>query len=170
MARMHTAMAMAIGLFCAAPSFAAEPAVSVNSEGRVVATMTIDASSADLKAVLADTTGAFAELSPDVLNVSSVRKGDCEEVTRSTRGIFRPFRFRALRCKTSNGWSEKLMESGDFTSYASDMQLVETADGVLVTYSIETEINAPVPDSMVRSNLQSAAKNLLVRLAKRVRR
>jgi len=144
---------------------ASELSMSVEGDGTIVVHTTIPASEAAIRAVLADTEGSFSALSPDVLSVSAVPSGNCEKVTRSTRGIWRPMTFVALRCPTTDGWSEKLVEKGDFTAYASQWSLTAKGDSTGVTYRILTELSAPVPTSMVRQNVEKATKGLLERLA-----
>ena len=91
--------------------------VSIDAEGVVVARILVPATSDEVRALLADTSGRLAALSPDTLSVISTPDGACEMVDRKTRGIFRPFAFRAQRCPTANGWQETLMQSDDFTAY-----------------------------------------------------
>ena len=168
----RTLAALCVGcLLWAAPASASDQAVvHITDDGTIVAKMAIGATEAQIREVLADTEGALAGLSPEVLSVEAVPKGTCEEVTRRTKGMFRPFKFRALRCPTSNGWKESLLESSDFGAYASEWQLTPNGSQVEIVYTIKTELNAPVPAALVRSNLRDSAKGLVERLAKKFRR
>ncbi|MFT4623441.1 MAG: ribosome-associated toxin RatA of RatAB toxin-antitoxin module [Myxococcota bacterium] len=139
-----------------------EVAVTIDDRGHVVARIQVPASSDEVRALLADTGGRLAALSTDTLSVTTTQDGNCEMVDRKTRGIFRPFAFRAKRCPTENGWQETLVQSDDFTAYESEWQVGESSEGTTeVVYRIQTEINAPVPNSIVRTNLKTAAGNML---------
>ena len=153
-------------LFASSLAIAGDDAtVSVDDRGHVIARIQVPATTTEVRALLADTEGRLAQLSPDTLSVKSTPDGDCEMVERRTRGIFRPFAFRAKRCPTERGWEETLVESGDFTAYEAEWELEEQEDGTTeVVYRIQTEINAPVPSSLVRSNLKTAAGNMLKQL------
>jgi hypothetical protein len=138
--------------------------VTVDDEGRVVARIHVPASTEEVRAVLGDTDGQLAALSPDTLSVQTTQVGPCEMVDRKTRGVWRPFAFRAKRCPTDRGWQETLVASDDFTKYEAEWELEATDHGTEVVYKIQTEINAPVPSSLVRTNLKSAASSMLKRL------
>jgi hypothetical protein len=161
-------IAAVLGAVCSGAR-AAEPHISVDSEGRVVARATIDATESAIRGVLADTTGRYAALSSDVLSVESVQSGRCEDVTRSTRGLFRPLRFRSMRCPTNDGFTEVLIESRDFSRYSSEWALNATDEGTEVVYVIDTDVNAPVPDVLVKRSVKQAATELMTKLADAVR-
>lgn len=146
----------------------AEPTVVVTSDGTVEARMLLpDGSGTEVRRMIADPR-ALASLSQDILSVDTVSRGECEEVTRSTRGMFRPFRLRALRCPTAHGWTESLVETGDFTDYATEWRIVETDAGTEVLYRVRTRLGVPVPEAVVRKTVIQSAKDQLVKLARRV--
>lgn len=152
-------------------SAADEARVSVDDQGRVVARIAVAASADEVKAVLADPKGTLAALSPETLSVQTTTEGRCEMVDRKTRGVWRPFAFRAKRCPTAHGWTETLVASDDFTAYAAEWEVEDSDDGTTeVVYTIQTEINAPVPRALVRTNLKTAAGDMLKRLAGLFRR
>ncbi len=159
---------LAIGLSTSA--VAVEPVVTIDDAGHVVARVVLPASASDVHDILSDTDGAMAELAPDVLDVTIESAGTCELVSRRTRGVFRPFAFRARRCPTRNGWKEVLVDSEDFLAYEAAWELEETAGGTEVIYRIQTELNSPVPQGVVRSSLKSAAGQILSGLAELVGR
>jgi carbon monoxide dehydrogenase subunit G len=153
--------------FLAVAAFAADPAVTVWPDGTVAATVVVDAPEAQVRAALADS-AACARLSPDVLSVHVAKQGRCDEISRETRGMFRPFHMLVRRCPTPTGWSESLVQSDDFSSFSSDWSVAPSAEGTTVTYSVKTELAMPVPEAMLRRSLSSAAKTVLLNLVKKV--
>ncbi len=158
-----------VGVLVSTAALAQQPAVNVDDEGVVAVRMTIDATESNIRDVLDDVEGELASLTPDVLSVETTKKGRCQEVTRSTRGLLRPFRFRALRCPTARGWHESLIESRDFSAYSSDWSLVETELGTEVVLTVHTELYA-LPKPLVTRSVVQSAKEQLIKLARKVAR
>ena len=146
---------------------AQEPAVTVGENGTVEARMTLDASESSIRDVLDDIAGELAALSPDVLSVAVVNDGKCQEVSRRTRGLLRPFRLKSLRCPTASGWHESLIESRDFSAYSTDWSVIETSDGTEVIYTIETDLYI-FPRPLVTRTVVQSAKGQLMELARKV--
>ncbi len=145
-----------------------EPEVRIDAEGRVVATVTLNAQPESVRAILADTAGALKDLSPNTLSVEVSDEGACELVRRHTRGILQPLVFQSRRCPTDEGWEESLVQSEDFEHYEAMWAVRTTDSGTEVTYRIGTVLTAPVPQVLVRRNLKQAAGTILQRLVARL--
>ena len=160
--------ALLLGLALITDAHAEEPTVSVGDDGTVEARMLLpEGTGGEIRRVVGDTR-ALATLSPDVLSVETQPRGECEEVTRSTRGMLRPFRLRSLRCPTAQGWKESLIEQGDFTEYATEWRIVETAAGTEVVYRVRTALDIAVPEAVIRRTVAQSARDQLLKLARRV--
>lgn len=164
----QTIILCALALFSAS-ALADEPSVAVDDDGTVKVSMLISASEVNIREVLQDIEGELADLSPDVLSVEIVKDGRCQEIARSTRGLFRPFRFRSLRCPTAHGWHESLIESGDFSAYFTDWSVIETDAGTEVVYTVHTELYI-FPKPIVTRTVVQSAKQQLIKLARKVAR
>jgi len=163
-------LAAAGALICVSPvTHAAQPTVAIGQDGVVAVSMLIEAPEGNIRSVLNDVEGALADLSSDVLTVEVVKDGPCQEIARSTRGLFRPFRFKSLRCPTARGWHETLIESGDFSAYSTEWSLVQTEAGTEVVYRVHTELYI-FPKPVVTPTVVQSAKEQLVRLARKVAR
>lgn len=152
----------------AAHAYPPEPQVHVDAEGRVVATVTLNAQPDEVRAILADTAGSLKDLSPNTLSVEVRPDGTCEHVQRHTRGILQPLVFDSKRCPTDEGWEETLLQSEDFEHYEAMWAVRITDSGTEVTYRIGTVLTAPVPQVLVRRNLKQAATTILQRLVARL--
>ena len=156
-------------LFAPQTAIAVEPAVDVGRDGVVAVSMLIDAPERNIRSVLNDVEGELADLSSDVLTVEVVKEGLCQEIDRSTRGLFRPFRIRSLRCPTAQGWHETLIASGDFSAYSTEWSLNETEEGTEVMYRVHTELFI-FPRPVVTHTVVQSAKEQLLKLARKVAR
>lgn len=144
------------------------PTVQLSGDGTVEARLRLPAEAgAEVRKVLADP-AALGQLTSEVLSVETVERGSCQEVTRRTRGMFRPFKLRALRCPTAEGWEESLLEGSDFKAYATEWRVVETADGTEVIYRVRTELDVAVPQAVINQNVVQSTRNQLIKLARRV--
>jgi hypothetical protein len=151
-------------------AFAAPASPIIEDDGTVRMSMEIDASEADIRAILADTSGSLMDLSTEVLSVQSLPKGTCEDVKRETKGVWRPLKWRSLRCPTANGWHEELVTSDDFSAFETEWRLEAVDGGTIVTYRVRTELNMAIPQTVVRDGIVKGARNALVNLAKKVLR
>jgi carbon monoxide dehydrogenase subunit G len=151
-------------------AFAADPQVSVDEGGHVVGTVVIPATQEQVRGVLDDPVQC-AELSPDVYSVARVdRRDDCDELVTKTRGLFRPLRYRSRRCRTADGYRDRLVESEDFSAYETTWALREVDGGTEVTVRVHTEVNLPVPKSAVEKRSRKSVGEMLEALADKILR
>jgi hypothetical protein len=144
------------------------PRTSVDEDGSVVGQMVIEATQEEIRHILSQIDN-LRELSTEVTIVESHRKGRCQEVERTSRGVWRPFRWLALRCPTAQGFSESLVQSTDLSHYETEWVLEEMGESTNVTYRVHTEVDhVMVPNAVVRSGMLSGVKNAVVNLAKKV--
>ena len=136
-------------------ALAAAPAVVVESDGTVVATVVLDASEAEVRALLADSVAA-ARLSADVLEATASTHGRCEQMEISTRGFLRPLTVVTLRCPTADGWRETLLRSDDFTRYVTEWRISTVVGGTRVEHRVNVGVDLPVPEAAVRQGLLDA--------------
>ena len=82
------------------------------------------------------------KLSPDVLEADAVPQGKCQKVKVKAKGLpMRPMRYVVLRCPTGVGYTEQLLESGDFSAHNVEWTLKPTADGgTIVTVKARTRL------------------------------
>lgn len=144
------------------------PQITVAKDGTVTGEILIDAPTKVIQDILNDTTGEFTKLTEDVFTVSASGKGFCEEVTRTTRGFLHPFSFRTLRCPTSRGFEEHLIESSDFRIYQTRWDLEEGQGGTRITYSVKTEFYSPMPKAIVRKNIVRSVTDAIDNLVLKV--
>jgi hypothetical protein len=149
----------------AAVAVAAEPAVLVEDDGTVQVAVDVDVPARDVRAALAPTLDSM-RLSPDVLSVrvGGLQANGCEELVAETRGLTRPLVLRALRCPTKDGWSMQLLESADFTRYASEWRVTEEGGRTMVMLRTQAEPNVPVPRFLVLRGIRDAAVNAVLAL------
>ena len=159
---------LALGLSPAASAADLPSISSSSSSDGVTMRMLVQAPIDEVRSVLSRAETSVT-LSPDVMELHTTDQGNCERVEVSTRGLFSPMRYVGLRCPTSEGWSETLVESEDFTHYDVEWTLSPTDEGTMVTYRIDVSLkNLPVPDRVLHSNLSSSMKHVMASLAERV--
>jgi hypothetical protein len=146
-------------------SMAAEPHVVVQSDGTVEVQLTVAASTEAVREILADTSGVYSTLNADIYSTESKQRGNCEEVRRETRGLFRPFKFRSLRCPSEAGFTETLLDSNDLTIYDSSWELTSTGEGTKIVYRVHTELRAAFPRPLVLQGTLAGAKETVINLA-----
>ena len=147
-------------------SMAAEPETVVQSDGTVEVRMTVAAETEAVRELLADTDGVYSTLNTDIYRTQSEKRGNCEEVRRETRGVFRPFKFRALRCPSKDGFTETLLGSDDITTYDTSWQLTSTEEGTNIVYRVHTELRSAFPRPLVLQGTLAGAKETVVNLAR----
>jgi len=161
MRHVHLSVTMAgllVGglLACGSARASDAPRATIQTDGSVVVTCTVQQTEADVRDVLRD--GATASrLSPDVIDVNAAQRGRCEELKVQTRGFLHPFSFRSLRCPTTTGWKETLLTSEDFERVESEWQLSPEAEGTRIVYRIASVVSAPIPQSAVVENVKRSA-------------
>lgn len=157
-------------LLLAVPAMANEPSVTVDQSGSVVVGRTLLAApSAQVKKAIQQVSAAEMS-SPSVLDVTKIRDGACEQITRKTRGVFSPLVMNTRRCPTQTGWREFLVQSDDFNAYEMNWVVREgVAGGTQVELHVKTELSLGVPQSLVnaagvksvRQTLEDVLRNLL---------
>lgn len=110
----------------------------------------------------------MSDISPDILETTSQAIGACHQVTRKTRGLWRSLELRLLRCPTADGWKETLLQPGDYTAYESLWEVREAPGGSHLSFKLRTEVNLPVPDALVKRQVQSASKQSFLTLVGRI--
>jgi hypothetical protein len=159
---------IALTLLAHMTALAADPQVNIDAAGGVVGTMLIDASAAQVRSVVGDAVQA-AELSPDVVSVKRVSSDSgCDQLVTETKGMWRNLRYTSRRCPTADGWDDNLVESSDFNAYESTWALREVDGGTHVTVRVHTDVNLPVPASMVQKRSSKSVGELLENLARKV--
>jgi len=160
-----------LSLLFALTAQAEPPKVDVEN-GAIVGRILVPATPADVRRVVDDPV-ACGELNPDVVSVKSqpdhteattppTKKDDkCFDVVTETRGLFSPLHYRSRRCATVDGWEDRLLESSDFKSYESHWSLREVDGQTEVTLSVKTQVDLPVPQSIVETqSKRSVGKTL----------
>lgn len=134
------------------------------TNGLVTGRLVLDAPLARVRAVLADSASVAAH-SPDVLGATAALDGACDRVDLRVRGLFAPFTVTTARCQRADGWSERLVESSVFSVWQGDWTLTEVSGGTEVVYTIRTELDLPVPRSLVEHRTVRALEHNLAALA-----
>ena len=149
-------------------AFAGEPAPSeatIHEDGTVVGHVVVPNPAKDIRVLLDDTEGTLLTIEQDTIGIVSDGASPCEHIHRTTKGVWHPLVFESTRCESESGWSEKLIKSEHMKAFSSSWTLADHAEGTLVTYTIVTELNLPVPQALVRRNLKKSAKKMLDQLA-----
>jgi len=140
-------VALLLGL--GGPALAVEPEnLGVDSDGFIGARILIDSPLNLVRKVLSKPVDAI-RLAPDVLEVSAESQGTCDKVSVKAKGLWRPLNYVVIRCPTEAGFSERLLESDDFSAHNVEWTLAPSGSGTLVTVRSRTRIAYPVPDGMV---------------------
>ena len=148
----------ALLLSLGSPALAVEPeSLGVDSNGFVGARLLIDYPMSLVRSVLSKPVDAV-RLAPDVIEVSAESQGTCDKVSVKAKGLWRPLTYVVIRCPTEAGFSERLLESDDFSAHNVEWTLAPSGSGTLVTVRSRTRIAFPVPDGMVA---RVAGKSLL---------
>lgn len=163
-------MAM-LGLICLLlQAHAADPTINTTntSDGGVEVQMVIPATEAQVRAALADPVQA-GRFTPDVVGVRVVQvQGNCDDVVTTTRVMGATMDYRSMRCHTSNGIKDTLIESSFMESYSTEWSLRTVEGGTEVTLHIRNILNLPVPTAIVRAGMASSMKTTLLNLARAV--
>ncbi len=134
-----------------------EPLVQTEEPGVIVTRLLVSASEDEVRAVL-DDPHAFAAFTPDVQHMDVVSRGQCKLLRFRSRGFIEPFTYSTQRCPSSSGWSERLLESDDFTRYDADILLTPVSGGTHITYKLAVGIDIPVPDIVISKNVKRSAR------------
>lgn len=145
------------------------PAVTVEADGTVVGVALVAASADAVRALLGDVERE-ASLSPMIRDVLVVgAEGRCAKVRKHTRGLLRPFELVALRCPTTTGWREALVESADFTEYATEWRVAPADAGTRVEYRVRAGLRLAFPAAAVRAGMVDATRTSLENLQESAR-
>ena len=107
-------------------------------------------------------------LSPEVLDVQSSPKGACDQVSVQTKGMFSPLTYVVMRCPTSKGYTERLLQSEDFDAQEVEWSVEEVEGGSQVTLKVHTEPRIPLPAAALRAVLVGSMRATLRKLDKEV--
>ncbi len=155
-------------IFSLASALAAEPTVTTQADGTVVARMEVAASAEAIRAILSDSE-ASVRLSADVLSVDAALKGKCSEMTVQTKGAWNPLEYKALRCPTANGWRTSLIESDDFSALEVEWKLDPScSDLTTVEYRVRTDVDIVAPKALVQQGVRRSARDTLKELLRKV--
>ena len=159
-----------VGLLGTQAALAAEPSVTSRSDGTVVGSVVLEVSPEQAMKMLQDPELA-AEINPDVVALSTLsQQGDCADLQIATRGMWRPLKMKARRCRTANGYREVMVESTDFAAQEAIWTVSPHPDGALVEYSLSSEPNLPVPRALIQDNMRRSVKEMLGRFVRRILR
>ncbi|MSQ01061.1 MAG: hypothetical protein EXR71_04085 [Myxococcales bacterium] len=112
---------------------------------------------------------AAAALPPEVLAVHTIASGACVTLGVTVKGAWDPLRYTAQRCPTVTGYRYLLLKSDTITRYEAEWSLYPHAGGgTEVTYRIRTEVDLPVPSSIIRQSVLVSAKDTVLALIKRI--
>lgn len=151
-----------------AAASAAEPELSVQEDGTVIARVLVQAPEARVRQVIPELQGEG--VNSNVLNVVRKPKGNCEAIQRTTRGLMRPLELNTEFCPTTTGWRERLVSSSDFTTYEAAWTLRPQADGSTgIEFRVRSEVNLMVPASLLRTGTVNGVKETFTALLARLR-
>lgn len=150
-------------LLAAFSAFASEAEVEMDAAGVVVGRILVPADAADVREVVGDPV-ALGRLSPDIVSVTREPSGKCVDVVTETKGLFRTLFMRSRRCPTVDGWEDHLVQSDDFDAYETRWSLREVVGGTEVTLRVHTEVDLPVPTSVVQSRQKKSVGEVLENL------
>jgi hypothetical protein len=147
----------------------AEPEVELDPSGTIVGRIVVPADAAEVREVVDDPV-ACGRLSSDIVSVQSepAAHSRCVDVTTETKGLFRTLFMRSRRCPTADGWEDRLVQSDDFDAYETRWSLRPVDGGTEVTVRVHTEVDLPVPSSLVQSRQKKSVGEVLENLVYQV--
>ena len=166
MSRACAVLLAAVVSSVAAAADPVEPQVRYEDDLLVIEAV-VDRPASEIRPLLGDIQ-MMSDISPDILETTSQAIGTCHKVTRKTRGIWRSLELNLLRCPTADGWKETLLKPGDYTAYESHWEVRDAPGGSHLSFKLRTEVNLPVPDALVRRQVQSASKQSFLTLVGRI--
>lgn len=157
-------------LLVVAQALAQDPTETVDPSGIVTVACTVAAPEATVREALSDPV-AVAYWSGQTLSAVATPSGPCAKLGMKVSGAFSPIHLDVLSCPTRTGWKLSLLESDTVTSFGAEwtVQAVD-ASHTRVSYAVHSDVNLPVPDSLVRKNVLAGAKQALQALIEKVRR
>jgi carbon monoxide dehydrogenase subunit G len=105
-------------------------------------------------------------LSPDVVSAEVVgQDGACALLDVTTRGVVDTFSYRIKRCPTASGYREEVVSSSMFASNTASWQVVPTAEGSQVTFSLDVKLKTQmVPEWLLTRSMQSSVDSIVDRV------
>ncbi|MGC6492100.1 MAG: hypothetical protein ACON5B_04600 [Myxococcota bacterium] len=151
----------------AEPTATPTPTVQIDENGVVVGRMLIDAPPAEVRAAVQQ---MHEQESPglNVLSVDLKARGNCQTITRTTRGLMTPLKLETQRCPTEKGWREWLVASKDFTTYDVEWDVTRAGAGTEVHLRVNTQLAFSAPTSLVQMGTRNAIRESLADVIRRV--
>jgi hypothetical protein len=141
---------------------------TINPDGSVQVQAIVPASEAEIRAVLSDPVRC-SSLAPDVVRVQVMAsRGNCSEVVTTTRIPGSTMDYRSLRCRTSTGWNDTLIEGDVMEEFQAQWELRAVEGGTEVTFRVRTVLDLPIPSYLVRTGMQSSVKATMLNLIREV--
>lgn len=151
-------------------ALAQESTAFMDDEGVAHVRAVVPQTEAQVRAALSDPELAAA-LAPEVLDVRTLGKGACVTLGVTVKGAWDPLTYTAERCPTSSGFKYRLLTSESITEYEAEWSLAPmVGGGTEVRYRVHTEVDLPVPRTLVRKGVLQSAKDTVVALVRRVTR
>ena len=151
-------------------ALAAEPFTTNDTNGTVSVACVVGASPTELRALIADPQSALS-LTPEVLSVKTLSKGECLTLGVTVKGAWDPLTYTSQRCPTATGYKYKLLQSADITVYEAEWKFDPLPEGgTKVTYNLKTEIDLLVPQALVHKGVIDSAKETIRQLMAKVAR
>jgi hypothetical protein len=142
----------------------AAPTVTVADDGAVTGVVDLAIPPAELRARLADPTW-LPTISKDGTRVTVAgRDGDCLLVDSVSPSAIMTVSYRVRTCPTPTGYASTLVESQQFSSYATSWQFKPSAAGTQATYHIRVATSTWIPDAVVRRGVRSGIEQMLTNL------
>ena len=139
--------------------------VEVGRDGTVVVTRLLAEAPEQVRSALDREVLEEAERAPDVVRSEVVRhRGRCDEVATTVRGGPVEVEYVALRCATERGWEIDLLRSEDMVELEARWSLQESDGGTLLTFSIRSRADLPVPARVQRGAVRRSAVAAVDRL------
>lgn len=155
-------------LVLVASVLAQTPVGSFDADGMARVFVVVPDGELAVRAALFDPEAAAA-LPPEVLAVHTIATGKCVTLGVTVKGAWDPLRYTTQRCPTVTGYRYQLLQSDTITRYEAEWSLLpHVGGGTEVTYRIRTEVDLPVPNSIIRQNVLISAKDTVLALIKRV--
>ena len=145
-----------------------DPTMSVDADGTIVTQVNVQATPAQVRAMLADPV-ATTWLSKEVRSVDATPRGACSEVHATVSAApLADMQYSSLVCPTATGFRQTLLSSPDLSQMSSEWTLSPSAGGTSITYRLHSQINGPLPEAFVRPSVERSAlatvKALVARL------
>lgn len=153
-----------------AVAFAQDSTAFLDEAGMAHARAFVAQSEAEVREALRDPEVAAA-LPPEVLKVHTLSGGACVTLGITVKGAWDPLTYTTQRCPTASGYTYRLLNSDSITAYEAEWSLSpRPGGGTEVNYKVRTEVDLPVPATLVRKGVLQSAKDTVLALVRRVTR